>query len=357
MKTICFLVAMAALPLSAQIAVSADDLPQGGTNHTFQNLEPEALFDYASSGPGWIWDFSYLGVTDSTEVVVEDIGEASFGAQFVFNGFDPSYQADHFYSFLAIPDLGDLGDLPVNIEEVMGYHQIDNGLYTQVGLGLSVSGFEIPVAFEDVDEVHPVPLTATSMLLSTASYAGEVPATFSYLVIQTRDSEVDGYGTLLLPDGSSHEVLRLRTTVMSEDSIYVAALDQGLAFERETVTYLWLGDGGMPWMEVSTTLGIPTVTRYQGSAPTGGVNPDGVWVVNQGSDPLTLYPNPLPLGGVVHWKGRLGAAKPIVWKAYDAQGSCIASGRGRNVSTQGWLPGMYVLKEGATASTHRLLIQ
>ena len=357
MKTICFLLAMAALPMSAQIAVSADDLPQGGTTHTFQTLEPEVLLDYASSGPGWVWDFSGLGVTDSTEVVVEDIGEASFGAQFVFNGFDPTYQADHFYPFLAIPDFGEEGELPVDLEEVTGYHQIDNGFYTQVGLGLSVSGFEIPVAFEDVDEVHPVPLTATSTLLSTASYAVEVPATLSYLVNQTRDSEVDGYGTLLLPDGSSHEVLRLRTTVMSEDSIYVAALDQGLAFERETVTYLWLGDGGMPWMEVSTTLGIPTVTRYQGAAPTGGVNPDGIWEADQRSDGLTLGPNPLPLGGVALWKGHLGAAQPMAWQAFDLQGSCVASGRGRNVSTQGWFPGVYVLKEGSTGATKRLVVQ
>ena len=357
MKTFSFLLAMAALPLSAQISVSADDLPQGGTTHTFQNLEPEVLFDYASSGPGWVWDFSGLGVTDSTEVVVEDIGEASFGAQFVFNGFDPTYQADHFYPFLAIPDFGEEAELPVDLEEVTGYHQIDNGFYTQVGLGLSVSGFEIPVAFEDVDEVHPVPLTATSTLQSTAAYAVEVPATLSYLVNQTRDSEVDGYGTLLLPDGSSHEVLRLRTMVMSEDSVYVAALEQGLAFERETVTYLWLGDGGMPWMEVSTTLGIPTVIRYQGSAPAGEVNPDGIWEEDQRSDRLTLGPNPVPLGGVALWKGHLGAAQPMAWQAFDLQGSCVASGRGRNVATQGWLPGVYVLKEGSTGATKRLVVQ
>ena len=54
----------------------------------------------------------------------------------------------------------------------------------------------------------------------------------------------------------------------SEDSVYVDLAEQ-FAFERETVTYLWLGDGGMPWMEVTTTLGV-LCGALPGHGPRGG---------------------------------------------------------------------------------------
>ena len=94
-----------------QITVNEGDLPQGGADHVFQNLTPDLLLDFETSGPGWIWDFSDLEPVDSTVVGVQDIGDASFTALFTFdNAFlYPEVQADHFYTFLNIPDLGDVG--------------------------------------------------------------------------------------------------------------------------------------------------------------------------------------------------------------------------------------------------------
>lgn len=341
-----------------QITVNEGDLPQGGSDYVFQNLTPDLLLDVASSGPGWIWDFSSLEPVDSAVVEVKDIDEASFTSQLVFNSFfDPSYESDHFYTFLNLPDLGDLGGdvgggLPIELEEVVGYHQFAGGTYNQVGLGLSVSGFELPVPFDDIDEVHPVPLTVDASLESTASYVVEVPETFTYAVDQTRVSEVDGYGTLLLPDGTSHEVLRLRSTVTSDDSVYIALAGEGFAFERETVTYTWLGDGGMPWMEVSTTLGVPTVVRYQGAAPaepdTGGT--DGVSTLTQIHP---LFPNPAHSGQTI----TLGSDVQAMWSVWSATGSKQMCIRGMLLSTEGWAPGIYLIQNEATGVTRRLVVR
>ena len=335
-----------ALSAQAQITVNESDLPQGGTSHTFQNLPMEVLVDFESSGPGWVWDFSELAPTDSTLTEVFDIDEASFTTALVFNSpWDADHQADHFYAFLALPDLGDMG-LPVDIEEISGYYQIANGNYTQVGLSLTLSGFELPIPFEDVDEVHPVPLTADATLESTAAYAVDVPENLHYSVDQTRESVVDGYGTLLLPDGTSHEVLRLRSTVLSDDSVYVTALGQGTAFQRETVTYSWLSDGGMPWMEVSTTLGVPTTIRYQGSAPP-------VASVIAAANGATLYPNPVQCGATV----RLGGDASATWAVHALSGERVRAFRGRTMSTDGLAPGIYLVRNEATGMTRRLVVQ
>ena len=157
--------------------------------------------------------------------------------------------------------------------------------------------------FEDIDELHPLPLTADASLTSTAVYEITVPATFTYAVDQVRTAEVDGYGTLLLPDGTSHEVLRLKSTVVSDDSVYLNLADQGFAFPRETVTYAWLGDGGVPWLEVVTNLGIPSSIRYQGSAPES--EDTSVLQEPEKEEVFSLHPNPAKGGQWISLEGAL----------------------------------------------------
>ena len=97
---------------NAQVVVDQSDLPQGGVTYGFQNVTPDLFLDVESSGAGWVWDFSELTVVDSNVLEVQGIGDASLTAQFVFNGFltSPEHQADHFYTFLNVPDFGEAGE-------------------------------------------------------------------------------------------------------------------------------------------------------------------------------------------------------------------------------------------------------
>ena len=336
----------------AQVTVNSIDLPQGGTTYTFQNALPDFGLNLESTGPGWIWDFSDMEVQDSTDVQVQDISDASFSAQFAFNGFDPDYQADHFYTVLSAPDFGDAGgDFGIAIDELTGYFQVSGSTYNQVGVGLTFGGLELPVAFEDIDELHPVPLTADASLTSTAVYEIAVPATFTYAVDQVRTVEVDGYGTLLLPDGTTHEVLRLKSTVVSDDSVYFNLAEQGFSFPRETVTYAWLGEGGMPWMEVVTNLGIPSLVRYQGSAP----EPEGISALGQpsGEAKFSFHPNPVKCGQRVKLTGSLNAS----WSVHALDGRTCMTFAGNGFSTQGLTPAVYVVRNLQKGATRRLLVQ
>ena len=336
----------------AQITVDSDDLPQGGTTYTFQNALPDFGLNLESTGPGWVWDFTELELQDSTELQVQDIAEASFSSQFVFNGFDPNTQSDHFYTVLSAPDFGDAGDdFGIAIDELTGYFQVSGSSYTQVGVGLIFGGLELPVPFEDIDELHPMPLTADASFTSTAVYEIAVPATFTYAVDQERTAEVDGYGTLLLPDGTSHEVLRLKSTVVSDDSVYVNLVEQGFAFPRETVTYAWLGDGGMPWMEVVTNLGIPSLVRYQGSAP----EPEDVSALGKPHEEvkISLHPNPVTRGQWVVLNGPSNSS----WAVHDLDGKRCKAFDGQGFSTLGLPPAVYVVRNQETGATRRLLVQ
>ena len=351
----CWVAALFALTNTqgfAQVTVNSTDLPQGGTTYTFQNALPDFGLNLESTGPGWIWDFSEMELQDSTDVQVQDISDASFSAQFAFNGFDPNYQADHFYTVLSAPDLGDAGvDFGIAIDELTGYFQVSGSTYNQVGVGLTFGGLELPVAFEDIDELHPVPLTADASLTSTAVYEIALPATFTYAVDQVRTAEVDGYGTLLLPDGTSHEVLRLKSTVISDDSVYLNLAEQGFAFPRETVTYAWLGDGGMPWMEVVTNLGVPSLVRYQGSPP----DTEDISALGQSREKVSfsLRPNPAKRGQWIGLEGPMNAS----WSVHALDGRTCMTFAGNGFSTQGLTPAVYVVRNRQSGATRRLLVQ
>ena len=342
---------------SAQIVVNEGDLPAGGNAYTFQNFTPDPFLNLESSGPGQVWDFSDLDLIDSTVVDVQDIGSASFFASLVFNSpLDPTHQADHFYPFLNLPDLGDAG-LPIDIDQINGFHQLDGEMYTQVGLSVVVQGNELPVAFSDVDEVHPVPVTIDMQHSSTASYVVEVPFTLTYAVDQTRDAVVDGYGTLLLPDGTSHEVLRMVSTVSSSDSAYINALEQGLAFERNTVTYSWLGNGGMPYLEIATTLGFPAVARYQGSAPYTEPVDTSTSSTNEAPRLVSEWrvaPNPAESGRPIRIQGVSGTD---TWTLMDAMGHVMFRGQGAELETTGLPSGMYLLRDETTSRVVRVVIR
>ena len=335
----------------AQIVVGASDLPQGGTTYTFQTVAPDILLDFESSGPGWVWDFSDIEPTETNDIPVLSLSEASFQAQFAFSGFNPEYQADHFYPALVLPDMGGAGgELGFAIEELIGYHQVGSGSYNQVGVGVVVGGFELPVPFEDVDEVHPVPLAVNADFQSTAAYEIQIPGTFTYVVDQDRNTVVDGYGTLLLPDGSTHEVLRMKSVVVSDDSVYIDLASQGLAFERETVTYSWVGDGGMPWMEVVTTFGVPSSMRYQEvetePEPSGVGAPSAT---NEGQ----AFPNPVVSGSWI----AVGGDEQTHWTVTTVSGSFHASTQGGKMSTQGWPKGLVVLINQSTGRAQKVVVQ
>ena len=176
-----------------------------------------------------------------------------------------------------------------------------------------------------------MPLTVDADFQSTAAYEIQIPGTFTYVVDQDRNTVVDGYGTLLLPDGSTHEVLRMTSVVVSDDSVYIDLASQGLAFVRETVTYSWVGDGGIPWMEVVMTFGafvhgIPEVETEP--EPSSVDDPSAA---NEGQ----AFPNPVVSGSWI----AVGGDEQTHWTVTTVSGSFHASTQGGKMSTQGCLKG------------------
>ena len=332
---------------NAQTTVNASDLPQAGGSYLIQTSTADITGDYVSTGADYIWDFSTLDSNSETLVEFGATNEAPFLAQLSFNNAltNPDYICDVFgpgeFDLTFLSEIGI--DLPVTISNLMSYYQTSGSSYNIAGISLNLEGFDLPIEYSDIDEIHPLPLNFQDVISSTSAYEVDIPSVLNYATSATREGSVDGWGTLLLPNGASHEVLRISTTITTHD---VITQEGGEPFEISTV-YTWLGDGGLPYLEAKTLFGTTYSVKYQGEAPNQDTsNTDGI-TAHTPSD-FVAFPNPASSGENIVLSG---ADQETTWEVSDLMGKMIISGMGTVISTDLFSPGTYII---STSSEKRL---
>lgn len=348
MKLLCLIACCAPLTIWGQITLTANDLPQAGNSYPLVDAAPPILTDLEAAGPGATWDFADLVPLNDAPQEPQPISAASVTAMFVFNNpFNSAYQADFFLP-TALPDFGvDLSGI-IPVDGFSNFYKTDGDTYSIVGLALGAAGFDVPVPYADVDELFPLPLTAGTTFASTSSIEMDIPETFGYWSDAQRQVEVDGWGTLILPDGP-HEVLRVRTEITADDSVYIPQIGTPFAFERSQVIYQWYGQGhGFPLLEVNAFFGIPSTARYLNLAPPSNA------VAQVESTPLNLHPNPVVAGATLSLEAPSGAV--FTW--LNVLGEVVSEGRTTgpvNRLSTPEVPGMYFLHCGGT--TKQVVVQ
>ena len=186
-----------------------------------------------------------------------------------------------------MPEIG--LDNPLPISGATTYLQFGNSAYKVIGLGITTDIFDLPVIYEDDEELLPLPFVYGASLEGSSAFEVDLPDLLHYSTVQTSDIAVDAWGTLLLP-GGSYECLRVKRAFSAMDSINVPAAEVGFSLPREGVVYEWYAPGeGMPILSIQSVIGIPAV-----------------WQFKPGNDPASVsgpipthsmaYPNPIRTG-------------------------------------------------------------
>lgn len=333
---------LAAITLTAaraQPSLNSSDLPQGGQTYARANAAPP-LFpgDLDAGGADLTWDFSDLISTGTQEVQYFPMGAASITTQFVFSS------ADHFTAF-ELPDLGIENPLPIS--GATTYHEFDNDAYRIVGLGITTDIFDLPVIYDDEEELLPLPLTYGAFLEGTSAFEVDLPGIVYYGTEQSHTIEVDGWGTLLLP-GGEFECLRVKRNYSAMDTVNVAAAEIGFSLPREGTVYEWYAAGeGMPVLSVQALAGIPAVWQYKpGEGETNGVD-----LLTSGRP--VIGPNPVTAGTDLVLQADVIQGSPV--HVTDALGRTVFHGfvewtglEGR-IPTGGWAPGIHHASIGGGA--------
>ena len=342
--------AVAALPLAAssQITLTSADMPQAGTTYPVENTVL-AFEDYQATGEDFTWDFSNITGINEAPVTPSGMSEASITASVAFNNpFNPNYQCDYFLP-TDLPALPDGAGIDIPLDGFNSFFQTEDHMGI-AGIGLSSSGFDLPVQYDDIDQWFPLPLDFGEEFESTGAFALNLEGLFGYEVDQTRSVSVDGWGTLILPDGP-HEVLRIRTELEATDAFLIPQIGEDpIVIDRSQVIYSWYGAGtGVPLLEVTETFGVPAQVTFQNlSQP----EPNGITAIEMAGT-FKVWPNPAAEGQTIAWTAEPGTP----WQLFDAQGKLVAASNSTRSLATLTAPkaGMYFLKQRSELA--KLIVQ
>jgi hypothetical protein len=239
-----------------------------------------------------IWDYTNLINTGFSEDSFANPGTTPPVYQFVFNNFFyPAYDATHAQpgSSIALP-----AQVPFTITNVFNFYKNTSGSFKMLGFGATINGIPTPIEYQGGDVLYHFPLSFGNMDTSHYSFEVNVPTLGYWKQSGTRTNEVDGFGTLLLPENISYQVIRLRSEVQTLDSVYVEALGFTIPFPRTHTEYKFMAVGeGEPVLTITTQpqfiiAGPETVNtvKYKNE-----MNVIGVEALNNTG--LKVYPNPV----------------------------------------------------------------
>ncbi len=271
----------------AQISILSADLTHANDTFRVSTAQNTSLIDVALTGPGYTWDYSQLepAAQNVDSFIDESATNTLFSIVFIDNQFN-SNRANQ-----ATPAPGfNLGTF-ISLSGVYNFYYNGSATYKQVGLGASVNGVPLPIAFSPHDAIYKLPLQFADADTSDSGYSIDLTSTLGiyYKVKKNRDNVVDGWGSLTTPFGT-FDVLRVHSTVVERDSIYLDTFGFGINLPPVTThEYKWLGAGqGIPILQVNTTAAGGMQITYKDSIRSlvGIETPDLV------QNSLMVFPNP-----------------------------------------------------------------
>lgn len=333
-----FVVALA----NAQPVITSSDLVSGPGSFNVVDAFGAPSEVYELAGANQTWDFSELTPLNPTSVDYVSVSGAPFGYQFFFNSpFTPNYQATH-----AIEGEG-IDLVAVTIDEFFFFYKNTPTQYNIVGYGGTVNGIPLPAQTNPIDVVYALPVEYGNTHASYSEWGIEIPTVGTYRQRQNRSYEVEGYGTVITPEGSFN-ALKLKVELQTEDSLYVDFIGQGLTFQRESTVYTWLAEGeGIPVLEITETFGQATA-RYKAATPIG--------IADQAQQPtLKLWPTLCSEGFWMDgWSGAVNV------DVYSMEGRLMKTfTNGPFYSTADLAPGAYIVvaQKDGRSETRRIIVQ
>jgi len=263
-KLITFLTLSIATVYSfAQISITSADMPNASDTFRLSTTLDAQGLDPVLSGANFTWDFSTL-VPDSQRVdTFFTVGSTPFLYQVFFNNpFSPSYNASYAKRGFEI-----VVPQAVSLTEVFNYIKNSTSAYDNVGFGANINGLPASVKNTPIDKEYAFPLNYTNGTTSTTSVSAfdiTVPALGHYGQNMERITTVDGWGSLVLPNGT-YNVLRVKSILNKIDTVYIDQFSFGFTTPRpEEIEYKWLAAGsGIPILKMVSNLGLVTQIEYQ----------------------------------------------------------------------------------------------
>jgi hypothetical protein len=305
----------------AQITIGSSDLPTINDVYIRDNAGNTSIIDLAVTGANVTWDYSALTSTGMDTIDYMAVSSTNLAYQFYFN--NSILYANH-KSDLAINgiDFPAIPAVPITITNVVNYFKIaNNDGYYQTGFGASISGLPASIRYIPRDKLLPLPCNFGTNESNPFEWNFDVPSIGSYGQNKTRTVEVDGWGTLNLPNGGTYNTLRVKSTIEGIDTVYIAQFNFGIAIPSTQLEYKWYAQGeGEPVLTVNATslLGAETISsvNHKHHDSTAGLQKQSLLRTQ-----LDLFPNPSQ--GIASIKYYTPVQGPLTIQVIDITGKKI----------------------------------
>lgn len=249
-----------------QITLTDQHFAGANESYIFSTLLDPTL-DFSTTGPNVTWDFSNMTPTGQRGLVTNPISQASMLSQLYFGSFTSvPYRASYFYSTTDLPLTQLTSVLPVTIDDVSQFTKKETSKVTQVGLELVLSGQGVPVKSDTIETKYELPITYQDSYSSHGFTKLDMNPTLDLQWKQHRyrQSEVDGYGTVITPHGT-FTAIRIHHQIFETDSVAITGFWVPLAIP-EAHEYEWRSmDDKEAIMRISTNvvLGQEAITAVE----------------------------------------------------------------------------------------------
>jgi hypothetical protein len=229
---------------AAQISLQENDFSSAGDTVRISN-SVQVDYDPSQTGEGLTWDYSSLFANSQFLREFTSIGFSP--VQFAFGILAPTpYQATYFIPENTIP-LDQLnGFLPVELSDARSYLKSSQDSITRVGFSVKVSGVDVAFKSDTIETKYKFPIDYQQQFTTRGYTFIDLNPAADFKIKQHRsvNSEIDGFGQLILPFGT-FQVLRLKREIYEIDSVYQTFFGTGEWFGAppiSTTEYEWLGE-------------------------------------------------------------------------------------------------------------------
>ena len=231
-----------------QISLQESDFANPNDSVRYSQSVDQEL-DFSSTGPNNTWNFSSLTSSGQFVKNFNPIGFGSLLVQATFGFFAPqNYQASYFTQNTDLPIEFLSTFLPVSVSDLNAYTHSSSSKISSIGYSLSVNSQAVPFKSDTIETRYSLPLDYNDSYNSRGYTLVDFNpvADFKFKQHRQRSSVVDGWGSLILPNGT-YNVLRLKHQINEIDSIYLGVIPGFPATwigtpPIQTVEYEWIGE-------------------------------------------------------------------------------------------------------------------
>jgi hypothetical protein len=269
---------------NAQITITSADMPNAGDSIKLSMTNSIGSADATLTGPNFTWDFSALTPNSSQFDKYDSPSTFPVPYNYIFNPTNTTYGKNN-------PQRTGTIAPGYSIDAAYDFFKETTVNFRQIGAAYTINGTPIPFMYSQFDTIYRFPMNYLNIDSCDYKYGLGVPTFGYYGQTGHRVNIVDGWGSITTPYGT-FDALRVKSTVVSIDTVYYAAFSFGSNLPARTRNeYKWIATGlKVPLLQIDANVagGTEVISNvaYIDSVSRVGISE----IANQIS--LSVFPNP-----------------------------------------------------------------